>query len=82
MWLQKDITPILGRVIFCVVGAGFAVGAYEAFRYGAIQHNTDAEPAGIVTRSGEPALFWTLTVIFCLVSLIMFYLAVKGKRDA
>ena len=74
--------PFVGRVIFFIIGVGAALLPLHALRTGAI----DASDHGFkidIRQTQEPIAFWSLVVVFALLSAIMFCGAfVKGKADA
>ena len=74
--------PFAARVIFFIIGVGSALLPFHALRTGAI----DASDHGFkidIRQAQEPIAFWSLVVIFAVLSAVMFCGAfVKGKADA
>jgi len=82
MWLQKDIMPILGRVIFFLIGAAFVYFAYSSIHTGRIGVGKTATHFWI-TKSQEPVPFWILVFVHLGIAAVMFYGAfTKRKPDA
>jgi phosphotransferase system glucose/maltose/N-acetylglucosamine-specific IIC component len=81
MNLPKAFRGLLSRVIFCIVGAGFAMFAFLAIRSGQVRVGRTSPDYVLV--GDEPGRFWIYVAVAALMSGVAFYCAfAKGKPDA